>query len=49
MCNWGRAMLVWIEQRVNGQVFFVWQVSEKHLANGKDLFWAFIDLKNALI
>ena len=28
------------------QVFAV-QVCEKYLANGKDVFWAFIDLQNA--
>ena len=28
------------------QVFAVWQVCEKYLANGKDVFWAFMDLKN---
>ena len=29
------------------QVFVVRQVCEKHLANGKDLFWAFMDLEKA--
>ena len=28
------------------QVFAVRQVCEKHLANGKDVFMAFVDLKN---
>ena len=29
------------------QVFSIGQMCEKCLANGKDVFWAFIDLKNA--
>ena len=29
------------------QVFAVSQVCENYLANGKDVFWAFIDLKKA--
>ena len=29
------------------QVFAVRQVCEKYLANGKDVFWAFIDLEKA--
>ena len=29
------------------QVFAVRQVCEKHLANGKDVFWAFMDLEKA--
>ena len=29
------------------QVFAVRQVCEKFLANGKDVFWAFMDLENA--
>ena len=29
------------------QVFAVRQVCEKYLANGKDVFWAFMDLKKA--
>ena len=29
------------------QVFAVRQVGEKHLANGKDVFWAFMDLEKA--
>ena len=29
------------------QVFAVRQVCEKYLANGKDVFWAFMDLENA--
>ena len=29
------------------QVFAVRKVSEKYLANGKDLFWAFMDLEKA--
>ena len=29
------------------QVFAVRQVSEKYLANGKDVFWAFINLYKA--
>ena len=29
------------------QVFAVRQVYEKYLANGKDVFWAFIDLEKA--
>ena len=29
------------------QVFAVRQVCENHLANGKDVFWAFMDLKKA--
>ena len=27
--------------------FAVWQVCEKYLANGKDVFWAFVDLEKA--
>ena len=30
-----------------GQVFAVRQVCEKHLANGKNVFWAFMDLEKA--
>ena len=29
------------------QVFSVWQVCEKYLANWKDVFWAFMDLEKA--
>ena len=29
------------------QAFAVRQLSEKYLANGKDIFWAFMDLKKA--
>ena len=29
------------------QVFAVSQVCEKYLANGKDVFWTFIDLRKA--
>ena len=29
------------------QVFAVMQVCQKHLANGKDVFWAFMDLEKA--
>ena len=29
------------------QVFAVRQVCEKYLANGKDVFWAFLDLENS--
>ena len=29
------------------QVFAVRQVCEKYLANGKDIFWAFVDLEKA--
>ena len=29
------------------QVFAVRQVCEKYLANGKDVFWAFMDLEKA--
>ena len=29
------------------QVFAVIQVCEKYLANGKDVFWAFMDLEKA--
>ena len=29
------------------QVFALRQVCEKYLANGKDVFWAFMDLENA--
>ena len=29
------------------QVFAVRQVCEKYLADGKDVFWAFMDLENA--
>ena len=29
------------------QVFAVRQVCEKYLANGKDVFWAFMDLENS--
>ena len=29
------------------QVFAVRQVCEKYLANGKDVFWAFMDLQKA--
>ena len=29
------------------QVFAVWQVCEKYLTNGKDAFWAFMDLEKA--
>ena len=29
------------------QVFAVRQVCEKYLANGKDIFWAFMDLEKA--
>ena len=29
------------------QVFAVIQVCEKYLANGKDVFWEFIDLENS--
>ena len=29
------------------QAFAVRQVCEKYLANGKDVFWAFVDLENA--
>ena len=29
------------------QVFAIRQVCEKYLANGKDVFWAFIDLEKA--
>ena len=29
------------------QVFAVWQVCEKYLANGKNVFWVFIDLEKA--
>ena len=31
------------------QVFAVRQVCEKYLANGKDVFWAFMDLEKAII
>ena len=31
------------------QVFAVRQVCEKYLANGKDVFWAFMDLEKAMI
>ena len=30
---------------MHGQVFAVRQVCEKYLANGKDVFWAFMDLE----
>ena len=29
------------------KVFAVWQVCEKYLANGKDVFWALINLEKA--
>ena len=29
------------------QVLAIRQVCEKHLANGKDVFWAFMDLEEA--
>ena len=29
------------------QVFAIRQVCEKYLANGKDVFWAFMDLEKA--
>ena len=29
------------------QVFAVMQVCEKHLANGNDVFWVFVDLEKA--
>ena len=29
------------------QVFAVWQVCEKYLENGKDVFWAFMDFEKA--
>ena len=29
------------------QLFAVRQMSEKYLANGKDVFWAFVDLEKA--
>ena len=29
------------------QAFVVWQVCAKYLANGKDVFWAFMDLEKA--
>ena len=31
------------------QVFAVRQVCEKYLANGKDVFWAFMDLERPMI
>ena len=31
------------------QVFAVRQVCEKYIANGKDVFWAFMDLEKAYI
>ena len=31
------------------QVFSIRQVYEKYLANGKDVFWAFMDLKRHMI
>ena len=39
----------WIRQGSGciDQVFVVRQVCEKYLANGKDVFWAFMDLENA--
>ena len=32
---------------MHGQVFAVGQVCEKYLANGNDVFWAFMDLEKA--
>ena len=32
---------------MHGPVFAVRQVCEKYLANGKDVFWAFMDLEKA--
>ena len=29
------------------QVFAVWQVSKQYLANGKDVFWALMNLEKA--
>ena len=34
-------------RRCMDQVFAVSQVCEKYLANGKDVFWAFMDLEKA--
>ena len=31
------------------EVFAVTQVCEKYLANGKDVFWVFMDLKRPMI
>ena len=44
--TWG---LCWFRQGRGcmDQVFAVRQVCEKYLANGKDVFWAFMDLKKA--
>ena len=36
-------------RRCMDQVFAVRQVCEKYLANGKDVFWAFMDLEKAMI
>ena len=30
---------------MHGRVFAIRQVCEKYLANGKDVFWAFMDLE----
>ena len=39
-------MWVWAGQRMD-QVLAVRQVCEKYLADGKDAFWALMDLKKA--
>ena len=50
----GTECAIWEEQcgfrqgrRCMDQVFAVRQVCEKFLANGKDIFWAFMDLEKA--
>ena len=48
MCNEGGAMCVYRHGKVcMDQVFAVRKVCEKYLANGKDIFWAFLDLEKA--
>ena len=36
-----------VKTQPTNQVFAVRQVCEKYLANGKDVFWAFMDLEKA--
>ena len=47
MCNRGGASGLRQGRRCMDQVFAARQVGEKHLANGKDVFWGFMGLRKA--
>ena len=47
-CEIGKEQCVFRQGRgCTDQVFAIRQVCEKYLANGKDVFWAFMDLEKA--